>query len=93
MLAPRVSLDPSTRHLGQAGSIRASSEQLGLELAKPGWLEAELERAQVFARGPGDWFCELESAGIQTSSEYLETLRLEAKLRAVAFVWAQPLFE
>lgn len=93
MLSPRVSLDPSTRHLGQAGSMRASSEQLGLELAKPGWLEAELERVQVFARGPNAWFCELESVDIQTSPAYLETLPLEAEFRAVAFVWAQPLFK
>ena len=86
MLSPRVSLDPSTRHLGEAGSIHASSGPLGLELAKPGWLEAELERVQVFARGPGDWFCELESIGIQTYSGYLETMHLEAKFRTVAFV-------
>lgn len=86
MLCPQVSLDPSTLHLGMVGSIRASSEQLGLELAKPDWLEAELERVQVFARGPDDSFCELDSVGIQASSGYLETLRLEAKFRPVALV-------
>lgn len=86
MLFPRVRLDPSTCHLGEAGSIRASSGQLGLELAKPGWLEAELETVQIVARSPVDWFCELESVGIQAYSGYLETLLLEAKFRAVAFV-------
>jgi len=45
-----------------------------LELAKPGWLEAELERVQGFARGPDDRVCELERVGIQTSCGYLETL-------------------
>lgn len=86
MLSPRVSLDPSTRRSGEAGRICASSEQLGLQLAKPGGLEAELERVQVFARGPEDWFCELENIGIQTSSGGLETPCLEAKFRAMAFV-------
>lgn len=84
MLSPQVSLNPSTHHLGKAGSLRASSGQLGLELMKPDWLEAELERVQVFARGPGNCFCELESTGIQAYSGYVETLCLEAKFRAVA---------
>lgn len=84
ILSPQDSLNPSTYHLGKAGSLHASSEQLGLELTKAGWLEAELERVQVFARGLDNCFCELESTAIQTYSGYLETLRLEAKFRAVA---------
>lgn len=41
--------------LRELGSIHASSG-LGLELAKPGWLEEELEKVQVIERGSSDWF-------------------------------------
>lgn len=58
MLFPWGSLDPFTHHLREVDSIHASSGHLGLELAKPSWLEEELEKIQVFARGPDDWFWE-----------------------------------
>lgn len=41
--------------LRELGSIHGSSG-LGLELAKPGWLEEELEKVQVIERGSSDWF-------------------------------------
>lgn len=42
--------------LRELGSIHASSGQLGLELAKPGRLEEELEKVQVIEKGANDWF-------------------------------------